>query len=199
MTQAKTEPGKELVKHEPGHLTDLGRLGTWLALAEENDQSERGRGAAAALRLYWAEQMGLAPMAANDIPLIKGRPYVQANVARALAHRAGYVVRKENASADSVTAVISRGGEELGRETFTMEQARKAGIVRDKSPWQTYPERMLWAKAARFVIADHAPEVLLGIGEAEAMGEIIDADYEELHDDEPEPAGADKAVEEAAA
>jgi hypothetical protein len=124
---------------EPSHLEDLRQLGWWLALAEADDHSEKARGAASALRLYWAEQMGLSPMAANDIPLIKGRPYIQANVARTLAHRAGYRVEKIDSSAESCTAVISRNGDEIGRATFTMEQAKAAGIVKERSPWQTYP------------------------------------------------------------
>jgi hypothetical protein len=159
---------------ESSHLSEIARLGQWLALAEKDDQSEKGRGAAAALRLYYAEQLGLTPMAANDLVVIKGRLYVQANVARALAARSGYRVEKVDSTDESCTAVLYQGDKELGRETFTLAQAKQAGIVRDKSPWHTYPARMLWAKAARFVIQDHAPEVLLGIGFEEELGEIYD-------------------------
>ena len=192
MSEQSNEKGKEIAVQEPRHLDDLRQLGWWLSLAEADDHSEKGRGAASALRLYWAEQMGLSPMAANDIPLIKGRPYIQANVARALAHRAGYrVVKTDDSDRESATAVIyDSAGEELGRHTFTLEDAKRAGIVRDKTPWQTYPDRMLWAKAARFVIADHAPEVLLGIGIAEEIGEVIEGEATELPD-EPEPPPAE--------
>src|SRR5215813_1213765 len=109
----------ELAIPTRGHLDDLKVLGYWLSLAEADDRSEKGRGAAAALRLYWAEELGLAPMAANDIPLIKGRPYVQANVARALAQRRGYRVEPHEVSATSATAILSLHGEEIGRATFT--------------------------------------------------------------------------------
>ena len=184
----ETTKGTALAVQPPGHLQDLARLGSWLALAEAEDRTEKGLGAAAALRLFWSEQLGLSPMAANDLPLIKGRPYIMASVARALAHKRGYRVEKVDSSAESCTAVIyDRDGTELGRETFTIEQARQAGIVRDKTPWQTYPDRMLWAKAARFVIADHAPEVLLGLGIAEEIGEIIEGEAYELPDEEPTP------------
>jgi hypothetical protein len=177
MTETTAKPP---AVQEPSHLSEIARLGQWLALAEADDHTEKGRGAAAALRLYWAEQLGLAPMAANDIPVIKGRPYVQANVARALAHRQGYRVEKVDSSDQSCTAVIYQGDTELGRETFTMAQAKAAGIVRDKTPWTTYPARMLWAKAARFVIQDHAPEVLLGIGLVEEIGEVYELPESEV-------------------
>jgi hypothetical protein len=186
MPEDKPQPTQALAVQPPGHLEDLRKLGYWLSLAEADDQSEKGRGAAAALRLFWAEQLGLAPMAANDLPLIKGRPYIMASVARALAHRRGYRIEKVDSSDVSCTAVIyDSAGQELGRETFTIEQARKAGIVRDKGTWQTYPDRMLWAKAARFVIADYAPEVLLGIGIVEEFGEVIEGEAVELPDEEP--------------
>src|SRR5262245_24607601 len=97
------------------------RIGSWLALAEADDRTEKGRGAAAALRLYYAEQLDLPPMAANDLVMIKGRLFIQANVLRALAARRGYRVVKEECTYETCTAVLfGPEGDEIGRETYTL-------------------------------------------------------------------------------
>ena len=47
---------QQLVVRE-NRLDDLARLGTWLALSESGAADEKARGAAAALRLYYAAEL----------------------------------------------------------------------------------------------------------------------------------------------
>ena len=42
----------------PSRLDELARLGVWLAASESGDQSANAKGATAALRLYYAEELG---------------------------------------------------------------------------------------------------------------------------------------------
>jgi hypothetical protein len=144
-------------------LDDLARLGTWLALSESGSDSEKAKGAAAALRLYYASELGLPPLAAAELSVIHGRLFVSAQLLRALAERHGYRIQRVDDSDTAATAVLTKGDVELGRSTFTIEDAKRAGLVRARSPWETHPARMCWARASKNVIQDYAPGVALGL------------------------------------
>ena len=164
---------KDLAKREPSRLDEIARLGQWLAAAESGDSSPNAQGATAALRLYYAAELGLTPMAAAELSVIKGRLYVGAQLLRALAIRAGYRVFRVDGSDDACTArLVDREGQIVGEATFTLDQAKKAGLVRSGGPWTTHPARMLWARASKNAIVDFAPEVALGIALDDELQEI---------------------------
>jgi hypothetical protein len=161
-----TEPAVLPAVRERNHrLDDLARLGQWLSWAESGATDERSLGAAAALRLYYATELGLTPMAAAELSLIKGRLVVGAGLLRALARRAGYRVIRTHSDHQVCIARISdaRTGELLGESEFTLDDAKQAGLIRAGSAWTTHPKRMLWARASKNVINDFAPEVALGM------------------------------------
>ena len=161
-----TEPAAlPAVRERNQRLDDLARLGQWLSWAEADQPDERSRGASAALRLYYASELGLSAMAAAELSIIKGRLVVGAVLLRALARRAGYRVTRLTGDGQVCVARITdtRTGELLGEAEFTLEDAKRAGLVRAGSAWTTHPARMLWARASKNVIADFAPEVLLGM------------------------------------
>jgi hypothetical protein len=163
----------QLAVREPTRLDELARLGQWLALSESGENTEKARGAAAALRLYYIAELGLTPMAAAELSLIKGRLYVGAQLLRALAIRAGYRVYRVDSSDTSCTArLVDSNSEVVGEATYTLEQAKTAGIVRQGSPWLTHPARMLWARASKNAIVDFAPEVALGFSLDDELHEI---------------------------
>lgn len=162
-----TQPtaGNELVVRT-SQLDELARLGTWLAALEGGSHDPKSLGAAAALRFYYAQQLDLPATAVAEMTVINGRVFMGAQLLRALAERRGYRVIRKDASDETCTAVLlNAAGEVLGEATFTMEQAKHAGLVRERSPWKTHPGRMLWARASTNVIRDFAPAVSLGIGE----------------------------------
>ncbi len=140
-------------------------LGWWLSLSESGSQDAQARGGAAALRLYYVTQLGLPLWAVRELSLISGKLVVSARLLRALANRAGLLIERVDSSDEACTAVLVRAGsgEVLGSSTFTIEDARRAGLIRAGSAWQTYPARMLWARASSHVLTDYAPEVVLGM------------------------------------
>lgn len=165
---------EELAVRQVPQLDVLARLGTWLAYAESGNETAEAKGAAAALRLYYAQQLGLPPLAAAELSMIRGKLVVSARLLRAFAHQAGYSVERDPGSNTEIcTAVIRNGtGTELGRATFTLEDARRAHLIRERSAWITHPARMLWARASANVIYDFAPHVALGMVTEEEADEI---------------------------
>jgi len=140
-------------------------LGHWLGMAEADDGTPAAQQAGAALRLYMLTQMELPLWAAPELTMIRGKLSMSAALLRYLANRAGYRIDRVDASDESCTAVliVDRTGEERGRATFTIEDAKRGGLIRNGSPWQTYPARMLWARASAYVVRDFAGEVAIGL------------------------------------
>ena len=171
-------------------LDRLARLGQWLA-ATEGSKDHKGRdGMSAALRFYYAEQLELPATAVAELTVINGRLFIGAPLKRALAEKHGYRVVRKDTTDESCTAalIVAATGEELGSITFTIEQARKAGLIRGGSAWANYPARMLWQRASSYVISDFAPAVALGIASTDEIPEYTkqtaaqDADFEPIID-----------------
>lgn len=164
------------------------RLGTWLAAAEGSSEPKGKDGMAAAARVAIAVESGWPWRAAFEIALVHGSPHISSRLLRALAEREGYrVVRLEQDDESCTAAVLDGQGQQIGNAaTFTLEQAKRAGLVKDKSAWQTYPDRMLWARAAGFAVMDAIPHVALGFAVLETEP-VLEGEVVAEHD-EPEPA-----------
>ena len=183
----KRGQGLQLAPQRELTLDDLRTLGWWLSLSESGAQDEKARGAAGALRLYYVQQLGLPLWSVRELSLISGKLVVSSRLLRALANRAGLVIERVDDSDESCTAVLVRAstGEQLGSSTFTIDDARRAGLIRAGSAWQTYPARMLWARASAHVLTDYAPEIVLGMQTEDEAREVYAL--------EPEPIGIDRA------
>jgi hypothetical protein len=176
-----TDPGTEVVAVADSlsgtDLERVGRLGMWLAAAESGSKDPKALGAAAALRIAYAEHLGLPPHAAQDIYIIKGNLSLSSKMCRALAHQHGLRVERHDETADSCTAVLvdEKTGNEIGRTTYTLAQAAKAGL--SGTNWSNAPDRMLWARASKRVLDDFAPWVTVGVATVEEIGdaEVVDS------------------------
>jgi len=163
-------------------LDRYARLGTWLAALESDKDDPNSRGAANALRFYYAEELELPATAVAEITVIHGRLFIGAQLLRALAMRAGYRVARSESSDTLCTAQLLEAstGQLLGSTTYTIEDAQRAGLIRERSPWKTHPARMLWARASTLVIRDFAPAVSLGMYSQDEIPEIVSpTQYEE--------------------
>jgi len=192
MTSTEVEPtvqnvGAEIVKHADGGMLDhSARLGMWLAAAESGSKDPKAMGMAAALRIEYARLLDLPPHAAQEIHVIKGNLTLSAKLCRALAHNHGLRVTKVDEQPGSCTAaVVDAKGSELGRYTYTLEMARKAGLSGDN--WTKNPDRMLFARASKRVLDDFAPWVTVGV--------MLDDEAREAHPDVPVPFDADEVLE----
>jgi hypothetical protein len=56
--------------------------------------------------------------------------------------------------------------------TFTVEDAKRAGLWGKAGPWSTNPKRMLMVRARAFALRDAFPDALRGSGIAEEMDDI---------------------------
>jgi len=183
-------PPPEPVRGSVDGLEDLRRfwrLGQWLAVSE-GDMSQEGnyRGA---MRLQYASELGLPPALTARLIHVQrdGRVTLGAELLRALAARDGYRIQRADSSDEACTAVvIDAEGVELGRSTYTLQQAERAGLL-SKQNWQRHPEDMLWARASARAVKDWLPGVGLGLEPAEGY---VPADLD-FHGEADDPMTAD--------
>ena len=114
-------------------------------------------------------EMGLPPMQAlQNIATINGRPSVWGDAALAICqNHPKYESIEESLVRDGekikAVCVIKRKGEEPYKVTFSIDDAKKAGLWGRQGPWSTYPKRMLQMRARGFALRDKFPDALKGM------------------------------------
>jgi hypothetical protein len=173
--QESPQVGTAIARIAP-ELDQFARLGTWLAAAESDKKDPATLGAAASLRFFLAGELGLSPLAASELSMIRGRLVVSAKLVRALARNKGYkVVPKGENETSCTAALLDENDNEIGTYTYTTAQAEDAGLLPGKegSGWVKSLDRMLWARASKRVVDDYAPEISLGLLSEEEAEEIL--------------------------
>lgn len=128
--------------------------------------------------LQWGAEVGLGPLQAlNGISIINGRPSLWGDAALALVrgHPACAGVREGvegEGDARFGWCEVTRRGEQPQRRTFSMADAKRAGLAGKTGPWQQYPDRMLQLRARGFAIRDVFPDALRGVITAEEAQDI---------------------------
>jgi len=138
-------------------------------------------------------EVGLPPMQAlQNIAVINGRPCVWGDAALSLVRSHpdfdGIEETHGNGAATCKVYRVERSrltGKprrvEVAR-SFSIDDAKRAGLLNKKGPWQEYPARMLQMRARGFAIRDAFPDALRGIATRE---EAMDVRRIELDDDQP--------------
>jgi hypothetical protein len=77
---------------------------------------------------------------------------------------------------DNLTAhsIMCRKGGQPVEQTFSVADAKRAGLWGKAGPWSQYPRRMLMWRARSFVARDLFPDVLRGIRSAEELMDFVD-------------------------
>jgi len=119
-------------------------------------------------------EIGLRPMqAVQNIAVINGRPSVWGDAAIGLVRSSGLCASLNEwfeGEGDTLTAVCEtqRAGSPIAtRQTFSVNDAKRAGLWAKAGPWTQYPKRMLQMRARAFALRDAYPDVLKGLSFAE--------------------------------
>lgn len=124
--------------------------------------------------IQWGMELGLQPMQAmQNIAVINGRPSLWGDAVIALARSSPlceYIYESDDGEA--ATCRVKRRGEEEQVRTFSMADAKLAGLVGKSGPWSQYPKRMRQMRARAFALRDVFPDVLKGMPMAEEVQDI---------------------------
>ncbi len=173
--KAPIAAGGKIAGIVPQTIDEAYRLSQALAAAGDmvprNFQGKPAEIMAAVLR---GAEIGLAPMQAlSNIAVINGRASLWGDALPALVQRAGHQIDVElTGEGDDITATATliRGdnGQKIVR-TFSVADAKKAGLWGKQGPWQNHPKRMLSMRARAFAVRDGAADAMMGLQVAEEM------------------------------
>lgn len=147
-----------------GQVMELARI---MAVSSLLPDSLRGKPADVLVAILYGQELGLAPMQAiQSVYVVKGRPTISAQLWVSLARRAGHKVRvlEETAEACTVEVVRSDDPDAPTRVTYTLEQAKTAGLL-SNTTWKNHPHAMLYARAVSTACRRACPEIALGFGD----------------------------------
>jgi hypothetical protein len=125
-------------------------------------------------------ELNITPMQAlADIHLVNGKPGLSVQLMISLANRSGMLSRLDIPDANdafkageaTVTAVRRDRPDSPITMTFTMDDAKKAGLSGKSGPWTQYPGQMLVNRAVSMVLRRIIPEALSGMYLAEELEE----------------------------
>lgn len=184
-------------------LDELGRFAVWVsktAMAPKGMESPEAIGIAIQLGM----ELGLPPMAAlQNIAVINGRPSVWGDAMLAICRGSGIFdesVFEETVAGEKdnqvATCVVRRlpNGKPVSR-TFSMTDAKRAGLSGKSGPWTQYPARMLQMRARSFALRDAFSDILKGIYSAEEVRDIVPAAPIEVTATVHKPASLDELSE----
>lgn len=152
----------------------------YLADSDMVPKDFKGRPANCLIAMQWGAELGLKPMQAmQNLAVINGRPSLWGDAVIALVRSSPlceYVIESDDGQM-ATCRVKRRGDPSEQSRTFSMEDAKAAGLAGKQGPWTQYPKRMRQMRARAFALRDVFPDVLRGLPVAE---ELMDAPVKDM-------------------
>ena len=130
------------------------------------------------LAIQHGAEIGLSPMQSlQSIAVINGRPSIWGDAALAVCMASPlceWVRETLDGEGDKMVATCTaqrRGYPAPSVKTFSVADAKQAGLWGKSGPWSQYPKRMLQLRARSFTLRDAYPDVLKGLVCAEESGD----------------------------
>lgn len=164
----------------PASVPEVFRLAESLATSKGFVPSQYiGQPNAIAACILTGAELGMGPMESlREIHVVQGRPTLSAGAMLARAIRSG--VRVEWVCSTSTEAVLrlSRDGSNY-EQSWTLEMAKRAGLLGKTGPWQTYPDAMLRSRCISAAVRAFCPDAIGGGGlyapeEAESIPQRVE-------------------------
>ncbi|MBH1476952.1 recombinase RecT [Stenotrophomonas maltophilia] len=152
----------------------------YLANSDLVPKDFKGKPANCLIAIQWGAELGLKPLqAVQNIAVINGRAALWGDAVLALV-RSSPVCEfvEEWDEHDTAYCKVKRKGEKEALVTFSMEDAKKAGLVGKQGPWSQYPKRMRQMRARAFALRDMFTDVLKGMAIAEEIMDVPAASTE---------------------
>jgi hypothetical protein len=136
--------------------------------------------AACSAAIMMGMEVGLTPMMAmQSIAVINGKPSIWGDGLLALIMASAEfedIDEKIEGKGEQMVAscmVMRVGKKRAVVRTFSVEDAKLAGLWSKAGPWKSYPQRMLQMRARSWAIRDAFPDVLRGLSSAEEQADVV--------------------------
>lgn len=168
--------GRDVVDGWAHQLAGVAKLADYIAATDFVPTAYRGQPAAVAAAILAGRELGIGPMTAlQHLHVIEGRPAMSAQLMRALVLAAGHQLRIVEATTTRCTIAGTRKGGTEAAVTWTMDDAKRAGLA-GRPSWSRYPRQLLLARATGELCRGIFPDVIGGM--AYTVEEIADLDAE---------------------
>ncbi|RXR28648.1 hypothetical protein [Sphingobium fluviale] len=164
--KAPVQAGGKLAAFVPSTLDEAWRLSGALAASGMTPKSYGNDQNKIMVGIMAGAEVGLTPFAAlQSIAVIGNNPSLWGDGALALVQASGLLVdMEETDDGNTATCRLVRVGRSTPIvRTFSMEEAKKAGLAGKAGPWTQYPARMRQMRARAFALRDGFSDVLKGL------------------------------------
>jgi hypothetical protein len=159
----------------PKNMEEGMRLAELLSRSTLVPEQFRGNAGNVFLALQLGAEVGLPPMQAlSSIAVVNGKPslYGDGLLAVCITNPLCEWVDEPPVTDVATCNVKRKGWPNPISRTFSVEDAKKAGLWGKSGPWSTNPTRMLRMRARAFALRDAFADVLRGLASAEEMLDI---------------------------
>ena len=181
---------------EPTNTHEALELADRLAKSQLIPKNFQGRPNDVFVAMLWSRNLGIPIVQGlQNIAVINGRPSIWGDAALAIVKASGLLESFKETLAgmgDSMTAtctIVRKNESEPYTASFSVYDAKLAGLWAKQGPWKQYPKRMLALRARGFALRNAFPDILLGIGIAEE-----ERDTASTASQEPEPIRVNEPV-----
>lgn len=149
----------------PTNMKEAMEFAGLLAKSDIVPKDYQGKPGNVLVAIQWGMEIGLQPMQAmQNIAVINGRPSIWGDAMIALVRACtAFEYINETQTDKEATCVIKRKGEPEAVRTFSMDDAKRAGLTGKSGPWTQYPKRMMQMRARSWALRDVFPDVLKGM------------------------------------
>ena len=155
-------------------MADAMAFAEMVAPTEFAPKDFRGKPAACLLAIQHGSEIGLSPMQSlQSIAVVNGRPTIYGDAALAVCLASvvcEWVTESVDGEGDRMVATCTaqrRGYPAPITSTFSVADAKAAGLWGKQGPWSQYPKRMLAMRARGFALRNAFADVLRGLVTAE--------------------------------
>lgn len=149
----------------PTNYQEAERLAVMLSKSDFVPRDYQGKPGNIMAALQMGAELGLPPLQAlQNIAIIGGRPSVFGDAALAIVTTSpAFESIEETDDGATATCTIKRKNRPAITRRFSMDDAKRAGLLNKQGPWTTYPARMRQMRARSFAMRDLFPDVLKGM------------------------------------
>lgn len=145
---------------EPINLTEL--RGVAEVFAASGLFADTRQMAQAFVKIMAGREIGMGAFASmQNIHIIQGRPTISANAMAAAVKRSDRYDYRITELTDKTCCIafLDDAGALLGESRFDLDDARRAGLLKDGGNWAKYPRNMLFARAMSNGVRFYCPDV----------------------------------------
>lgn len=149
----------------------------YMAESEMVPKGFRGKPGDCLIAMQWGYDVGLKPLQAlQNIAVINGKPGLYGDAGKAVLLANGCIIEEDDISIveknTRARCKITRPGRPPVERTYSLENAKTAGLWGKEGPWRTSPWRQMAWRAFWFAARDAAADLLKGLPGAEEVQDI---------------------------